>query len=338
MKNKYLFLFAFLTCLMVGCSTEIIEYYNPEVEGDSEQPKPDPIEYFKFNTTEDVTGLIVEESRGVYSFETTGGDPNIRLEPLVEQNNADSVVLTFDYIAPTGINELEIFYSMFDTNSGNFVVVGGRSEIVGDLPATDSWKNISFNLCKSIKDFEWGVVGDFLRLDFGRESGVTFQIKNMYLRSMTDEEEDEINKEPISIVDFTIDVERSKVNGVEFLSEDGGEYSMKTTNTDPYIYTDALTEECSDKAVVLSFDYIAPKGITLFQLLLSPEAPDRFTNLPDIAPADNWNTYSVNLKDVFANPQYTGWGKVGDFIRLDLGSTPDVEIRIRNMRLSSPEE
>lgn len=200
MKNKYLFLFAFLTCLMVGCSTEIIEYYNPEVEGDSEQPKPDPIEYFKFNTTEDVTDLIVEESRGVYSFETTGGDPNIRLEPLVEQNNADSVVLTFDYIAPTGINELEIFYSMFDTNSGNFVVVGGRSEIVGDLPATDSWKNISFNLCKSIKDFEWGVVGDFLRLDFGRESGVTFQIKNMYLRSMTDEEEDEINKEPISIV------------------------------------------------------------------------------------------------------------------------------------------
>lgn len=241
MKNKYLFLFTFLTCLMVGCSTEIIEYYNPEVEGDSEQPKPDPIEYFKFNTTEDVTDLIVEESRGVYSFETTGGDPNIRLEPLVEQNNADSVVLTFDYIAPTGINELEIFYSMFDTNSGNFVVVGGRSEIVGDLPATDSWKNISFNLCKSIKNFEWGVVGDFLRLDFGRESGVTFQIKNMYLRSMTDEEEDEINKEPISIVDFTIDVERSKVNGVEFLSEDGGEYSMKTTNTDPYIYTDALT-------------------------------------------------------------------------------------------------
>lgn len=146
MKNKYLFLFTFLTCLMVGCSTEIIEYYNPEVEGDSEQPKPDPIEYFKFNTTEDVTDLIVEESRGVYSFETTGGDPNIRLEPLVEQNNADSVVLTFDYIAPTGINELEIFYSMFDTNSGNFVVVGGRSEIVGDLPATDSWKNISFNL------------------------------------------------------------------------------------------------------------------------------------------------------------------------------------------------
>ena len=42
MKNKYLFLFTFLTCLMVGCSTEIIEYYNPEVEGDSEQPKPDP--------------------------------------------------------------------------------------------------------------------------------------------------------------------------------------------------------------------------------------------------------------------------------------------------------
>ena len=40
MKNKYLFLFTFLTCLMVGCSTEIIEYYNPEVEGDSEQPKP----------------------------------------------------------------------------------------------------------------------------------------------------------------------------------------------------------------------------------------------------------------------------------------------------------
>ena len=33
----------------------------------------------------------------------------------------------------------------------------------------------------------------------------------MYLRSMTDEEEDEINKEPISIVDFTIDVERSKL-------------------------------------------------------------------------------------------------------------------------------
>ena len=52
MKNKYLFLFTFLTCLMVGCSTEIIEYYNPEVEGDSEQPKPDPIEYSSFASTQ----------------------------------------------------------------------------------------------------------------------------------------------------------------------------------------------------------------------------------------------------------------------------------------------
>ena len=41
-----------------------------------------------------------------------------------------------------------------------------------------------------------------------------------------------LTKNQFLIVDFTIDVERSKVNGVEFLSEDGGEYSMKTTNTD----------------------------------------------------------------------------------------------------------
>ena len=339
MKNKCLFLIGLLACMMAGCSTETIEYYNPVQEGsETEKPKPEPIEYFKFNTATDVTDLVVKETRGVYSFETTGGDPNIRLEPLAEANNADSVVLTFDYIAPQGVSELEIFYSIFNSATGSFGVIGGRSEIVGDLPATDSWQNISFNLYKKIKEFGWGITGDFLRLDFGREAGVDFQIKNMYLRSMTDEEKNEINKKPVSVMDFTIDVDRSKVNGVDFLSTEGGEYSMKTTNADPYIYTNTLSAECSDEAVVLSFDYIAPKGVTLFQLLISPEAPDRFTNLPDIAPSNEWKTYSVNLKDVFNTPQYAGWGNKGDFIRLDLGSTPGVEIKIRNIRLSSSQE
>lgn len=345
MNIKFIFFISFLAYMMSSCSTEIIEYYNSqeESEPDNEQggtdpdsPLPKPIEYFKFNTNV-ITDLTVEELNGVYSFETTGGDPNIQLMPLMEVNEADSVVLTFDYIAPSGIKELEIFYSLFDPSSGTFNVVGGRSEIVGDLPSTTSWQNISFNLYNSINDFGWGIVGDFLRLDFGRESGISFKIKNMYLRSMTDKEKEDINKEPVSVVDFSIDIERSKVNGVE-LSEEAGVYTIKTTNADPYIYTNTLTEECSDEAVILTFDYVAPKGVSLFQLLLSPEAPDRFTNLPDIEASQDWRTYSVNLQELFDAPAYSTWGRKGDFIRFDLGSLPDVEIKIRDIRLSSSEQ
>lgn len=339
MKNKYLFLFVFLTYFMVGCSTEVIEYYDPKDESEiieQPKPKPIPIDYLKFNITGPVTDLLVEEAEGVYSFETTGGDPNIRLEALTKPNDEDSVVLTFDYIAPTGVSELEVFYSML-LPTGNFDVVGGREEVVGDMPATDSWKTISFNLHNSIKNYGWGQAGDFLRLDFGRESGVSFKIKNLYLRSMNDAEKDEVNKGPASVIDFTIDIERSKVNGVD-LSQEGDVYNILTTSGDPYIYSDALTEERSSEAVVLSFDYIAPQGVTTgLQLLLSPEAGDRFIDLPEMEPTTEWKSYSVNLKDTFADPKYSEWGKVGDFLRIDFGGLPDIEIKMRNIRLSTPD-
>jgi hypothetical protein len=177
-KNIFVGLITLCAVILVGCTETEFIYNGPMPDGGKPDDKPVVIDYWELDATT-ANNLTVVEEKGEYSFVTTGGDPFISSIPLISPNNADSVVLSFDYIASSGIDDFEIFFSP---------VAAGRSESFGELKPTDQWTNVSINLKDYIAKYQWGNAGDFLRFDFGKTSDVSFKVRKIYLRSMTDEE------------------------------------------------------------------------------------------------------------------------------------------------------
>ncbi|MCL6103662.1 MAG: DUF5722 domain-containing protein [Bacteroidetes bacterium] len=111
-----------------------------------------------------------------YELNTTGTDPYLSLEPLTASNPTDSVVLTFEYQCSADIGNIQIFFASPITEE--------RSVKPGTIPSSKVWKSYSVDLGSKIKQFSWGNAGDFLRLDFGNQTGVNIQIRNIYLRAL----------------------------------------------------------------------------------------------------------------------------------------------------------
>ena len=119
---------------------------------------------------------ITQKNTSQYELNTTGTDPYLALEPLTVSNHPDSVVLTFEYQCSTDIGIMQIFFASPITEA--------RSIKTETVPAATGWSSYSIDLSNEIKLLNWGIAGEFLRLDFGNQSGITIQIRNIYLRSM----------------------------------------------------------------------------------------------------------------------------------------------------------
>jgi hypothetical protein len=119
---------------------------------------------------------ITQKSTYHYELTTNGTDPYLSLEPLVKANHPDSVVLTFDYQSTAEIGSMQLFFAS--------PVTEARSVKTGSVPASAGWSAFSVDLSDQIRLLSWGAVGEFLRLDFGNQTGVTIQIRNIYLRSL----------------------------------------------------------------------------------------------------------------------------------------------------------
>lgn len=153
-------------------------------KGDSpEESTPTPVVVIHYLTFESSTAnqlQITRESTYQYQLTTTGGDPYISLVPLSASNSADRVVFTFDYKSSNAISSLQIFFGAPVTEE--------RSLKTATVPAADSWTTYSVDLGECIKEFGWGSSGDFLRLDFGTQSGLEIHVRNMQFRVRNEEE------------------------------------------------------------------------------------------------------------------------------------------------------
>jgi len=145
------------------------------------KPPPTPaIEYLRIQLLSGNQLQINQKSSYHYELKTTGEDPYLSLMPLTASNHPDSVVLTFEYQCSTAISSMQIFFAPPTTED--------RSMKTGTIPASGGWSVFSVDMKDNLKLFSWGKSGDFLRLDFGNQSGVTFQIRNIHLRSLNAEE------------------------------------------------------------------------------------------------------------------------------------------------------
>lgn len=102
-----------------------------------------------------------------------------------------------------------------------------------------------------------------------------------------------------------------------------------TSGNDPYILTSPLEDRLPVKNVVLSFEYFCPKGLDHLHVWFGPPLVQEQSKLVRrIGMSEGWVSYALDLSEDIGD-----WGEPGDFLRLDLGRRPDVNLQIRNLQL-----
>ncbi len=114
------------------------------------------------------------------------------------------------------------------------------------------------------------------------------------------------------------------------LGADGkGPIAVRTTGNDPYVigqWEQKLTEE--DR--ILEFEYFCPAGIQDFSAFVGPPFSERrHARLPDLPIAEGWRQYTADLVTALEEDLPLSTTQ----LRLDLGTKPDVRIRLRGVRL-----
>ncbi len=117
-----------------------------------------------------------------------------------------------------------------------------------------------------------------------------------------------------------------------------GVFSIVTTGEDPHVSTFTLSESAaSEHAVVLAFEYFCPEGLNHFEVFFGPPIRGGFSaKSGPLAAAESWRPAAFNLKTLADGK----WGGPARQFRLDFGSKPGVQLRLRNLRFRelNPEE
>lgn len=110
-------------------------------------------------------------------------------------------------------------------------------------------------------------------------------------------------------------------------------YTLITTGGDPYVYTTTLTSDLPEDSCVISFQYNCPQGISGLQIFFADPTTEARSVTNISIPAtigSEWATFRYTIK------QYRkdfNWGKKGDRLRLDFGTTSGVTLKLRNFRI-----
>lgn len=136
----------------------------------------DDIDYITFGSGANQVSYTQDnpENPYEYTFVTSGGDPYLNCNGL--KQSIAGKTLVFRYKA-TSAFDLELFWC----NAGGGAA-GGRSTTV-TVPKNDSgeWKTFKYDYSDAMATHSWaGNVGDFARFDWGSNSGVTINIRNMH--------------------------------------------------------------------------------------------------------------------------------------------------------------
>jgi len=125
-----------------------------------------------------------------------------------------------------------------------------------------------------------------------------------------------------------LDLDVTKVNQLKVELQGDGVWQLETEGADPWIATLPLKEAINPNATVLSFDYFCPKGIDNIQIYFSPEINEAHSKIVrKIGVSEGWVGYAIDVSGEIGK-----WGKVGDWLRIDIGEKPNVTLQIRNIK------
>lgn len=109
-------------------------------------------------------------------------------------------------------------------------------------------------------------------------------------------------------------------------------YSFNISGSDPFIYSKKLTSTLPADSCVLTFEYRSSTGIGGdLQIFFAPDVKEtRSVKMGGLDKSSVWKTFSYNIKQ--ERSDYS-WGKAGDYMRFDLGSTAGQDLQIRGFRI-----
>jgi hypothetical protein len=114
---------------------------------------------------------------------------------------------------------------------------------------------------------------------------------------------------------------------------EGGAYEVKTTGSDPYLFTEPFPEpRVLPDSFVLAFDYFSAAGTDHVQVFVDPPISEQFSiKGSGLSHSEGWSAYAIDLNPLLRQVK----GKVRA-LRLDFGSASGKVFQIRNLRLRPP--
>lgn len=134
----------------------------------------DNIEYFTLKVTKHQDIVTQDNPYNPYEYTvvTTGADPNENINPL--KNAKAGTTLKFRYQA-TQNWDLQLYW----INKGGSASASKATTVT--IPAASTWTTFTYNYGSEMTKYSWkGNVGDFFRMDWGGNSGVTIHIRNIH--------------------------------------------------------------------------------------------------------------------------------------------------------------
>jgi hypothetical protein len=126
-----------------------------------------------------------------------------------------------------------------------------------------------------------------------------------------------------------LSLQTDSLGDLQYNPGEGGLHQFVTTGRDPFILTMPLEDRLPARHVVLSFEYFCPEGLDHLQVWFGPPLTRENSKLVRrIGMAEGWVSYALDLSEDMGD-----WGEPGDYLRLDLGNRPDVNLQVRNLQL-----
>lgn len=135
-----------------------------------------------------------------------------------------------------------------------------------------------------------------------------------------------------SAAPVALELKADGAHDIELKSLGPGAWEIRTTGSDPYVFTKTLTPPVTAKRRhVLSFEFFCPSGTDSFQVFFGPTLSEaRSLQAPGLGVAEGWIKHSVDLA---LSP---AWKEKIPFLRLDFGKRTGRTIRIRHLELRTP--
>ncbi len=244
---------------------------------------------------------ISELPGGAYRIRTTGQDPFVFTEGVVEKHNSGIAhILAFEYRARGDFGKVHYYYQ----SPGGIVVADS-----GIQPSED-WKWHCMDLSTLPKDLKW------LRFDFGSKAGLEFELRNCRLVEKAGPYQWLGQRHrKISFAKAGHDVERTE-------RTDGG-ITIQTTGADPYLATSIQRGQIHPLTPYrLAFQYQSVQDAQELQVIYKSASGLKSINRV-LQPVEGWRWEFVELPA----------SAPVDWLRFDFGNEAGRHIHLRDCRL-----
>ena len=128
----------------------------------------------------------------------------------------------------------------------------------------------------------------------------------------------------------TLGFVEKNIHDITLKAVSDGEWELKTTGADPFIYTGSLSETLDPALRILTFDYKCVTGLDDLQVFygnaISESRSRHFGSIP-LSSGSNWRSYSCSIA---SDRVSFNWGNAGECLRMDFGTKSNRTIIIKN--------